>query len=191
MHVAILNWRDPWQQTAGGAKFAHEVARGLAACGDTVDFLTSREPGQPRREQRDGIRWLRSGGRWSVYPGVLARLIRARLCGSPHDLVIDCQNGIPFFSPLVLSRRRTGVIIVVHHVHDEQFGTHFSRPMAALGRWLEGPAARRAYRGCQGRGSVRVHHRRDADPAGWTGPIELIHNGIPGTAFPLRFYLPW
>jgi glycosyltransferase involved in cell wall biosynthesis len=179
VHVAILNWRDPWQQSAGGAEtFAHEVARGFAARGDTVDFLTSREPGQSRREQRDGIRWLRRGGRWSVYPGALARLLRARLSGHAYDVVIDCQNGIPFFSPLVLSRRRTGVLIVVHHVHDEQFGTHFSRPAAAFGRWLEGPAARWVYRRCTAvavSGSTIAAMRTRLR---WTGPIELVHNGV-------------
>ncbi|MEZ0112728.1 glycosyltransferase involved in cell wall biosynthesis [Catenulispora sp. EB89] len=179
MHLAILNWRDPWQQTAGGAEaFAHEIARGFVARGHTVDFLTSREPGQPRRETRDGISWLRCGGPWSVYPGVLAHLIRARLSGHAPDFVIDCQNGIPFFSPLVLSRRRTGVAIVVHHVHDEQFATHFSRPMAALGRWLEGPAARRVYRRCP---AVAVSESTIAamrTRLRWTGPIELVHNGV-------------
>ena len=179
MHLAILNWRDPWQQTAGGAEaFAHEVARGFVARGHTVDFLTSRGPGQPRRETRDGIRWLRCGGTWSVYPGALAHLIWARLSGHAPDFVIDCQNGIPFFSPLVLSPRRTGVAIVVHHVHDEQFATYFGRTLAALGRWLEGPAARRVYRRCP---AVAVSESTVAamrTRLRWTGPIELIHNGV-------------
>ena len=190
MHLAILNWRDPWQQAAGGAEtFAYEVARGFAARGDTVDFLTSREPGQPRHELREGIRWLRSGGRWSVYPGVLARLIRARSSGHAYDVVIDCQNGIPFFSPLALSRRRTVVIIVVHHVHDEQFGTHFSRPQAALGRWLEGPASRWVYRR---RTAVAVSESTIAAMRArlrWAGPIELVHNGVTREDTP-RLVLP-
>ncbi|MEY9893954.1 glycosyltransferase involved in cell wall biosynthesis [Catenulispora sp. MAP5-51] len=179
MRLAILNWRDPWQQAAGGAEtFAHEIARGFAARGHTVDFLTCREPGQRRRERRDGIRWLRRGGRWTVYPAVLARLIAARLSGRGYDFVVDCQNGIPFFSPLAVSRRRTGVAIVVHHVHDGQFGTHFGRPLAALGRWLEGPAARRVYRRCP---AVAVSASTVAamrTRLRWTGPIELIHNGV-------------
>ncbi|MEY9932058.1 glycosyltransferase involved in cell wall biosynthesis [Catenulispora sp. GP43] len=179
MRLAILNWRDPWQQAAGGAEtFAHEIARGFVARGAAVDFLTSREPGQPRRESREGIRWLRRGGRWTVYPAVLAQLIRARLSGHAYDFVIDCQNGIPFFSPLAVSRRRTGVAIVVHHVHDQQFGTHFGRPLAALGRWLEGPAARRVYRSCP---AVAVSESTIAamrTRLRWTGPIELMHNGV-------------
>jgi len=179
VRVAVLNWRDPWQQTAGGAEaFAYEIARGFVARGAEVDFLTCREPGQARREQRDGITWLRGGGRWSVYPAVLARLLMARLSGRHHDFVLDCQNGIPFFAPLVVSRRRTAVAIVVHHVHDEQFRTHFSRPVAALGRFLEGPAARRVYRRHP---AVAVSESTVAAMRSrlrWTGPIELIHNGV-------------
>ncbi|WP_194922158.1 glycosyltransferase family 4 protein [Catenulispora rubra] len=179
MHLAILNWRDPWQQTAGGAEaFAYEIACGFVARGHTVDFLTSREPGQLRSETRDGIRWLRCGGTWFVYPGVLARLIWARLSGRAPDFVIDCQNGIPFFSPLVLSRRRSGIAIVVHHVHDAQFATHFNRTLATLGRWLEGPVARRVYRRCQ---AVAVSESTIAamrTRLRWTGSIEVIHNGV-------------
>ena len=191
MHLAILNWRDPWQQSAGGAEaFAYEVARGFVARGDAVDFLTAREPGQPAVEVRDGIRWLRRGGRWSVYPAVLARLLRARLCGPEYDFVIDCQNGIPFFSPLAVSRRRTGVALVVHHVHDEQFRTHFPRPVAALGRWLEGPAARGVYRH---RPAVAVSESTIAamrTRLRWTGPIELVHNGVTTEGFPPLFPTP-
>ncbi|NUR25796.1 MAG: glycosyltransferase, partial [Catenulispora sp.] len=179
MHLAVLNWRDPWQETAGGAEaFAYEVARGFAARGASVDFITCREPGQPRHEVRDGIRWLRRGGRWTVYPAVLARLLRGRLCGRHYDFVLDCQNGIPFFAPLVVSRRRTGVAIVVHHVHDEQFRAHFSRPVAAVGRFLEGAVARRVYRRDPAVAVSESTVTAMRDRLGWTGPIELIYNGV-------------
>ena len=165
--------------------FAYEVARGFVARGASVDFLTSRESGQPHREMRDGIRWLRRGGRWTVYPAVLARLIRTRLSGRPYDFVLDCQNGIPFFAPLAVSRRRTAVAIVVHHVHDEQFRTHFSRPVAAVGRFLEGPLARRVYRRCPAVAVSRSTITAMRTRLRWTGPIELIHNGVTctGTSF--------
>ncbi|NUR58121.1 MAG: glycosyltransferase family 4 protein [Catenulispora sp.] len=188
MHLAVLNWRDPWQQTAGGAEaFAYEVARGFVARGASVDFLTSREPGQARREVRDGIRWLRRGGRWTVYPAVLARLIRTRLSGRPYEFVLDCQNGIPFFAPLVVSRRRTGVAIIVHHVHDQQFRTHFSRPVAAVGRFLEGPLARRVYRRCPAVAVSQSTMTAMRTRLRWTGPIELIYNGVTcdGTSSPV------
>lgn len=50
--------------------------------------------------------------------------------------MLDSQNGVPFFGPLVV-RRSTPVLLLVHHVHQRQFGEFFPRPVAALGRWLE------------------------------------------------------
>jgi hypothetical protein len=50
--------------------------------------------------------------------------------GSPftagRSVVIDCQNGIPFFSPLVVGKHRA-VLLVVHHVHQDQFSTREGR----------------------------------------------------------------
>jgi glycosyltransferase involved in cell wall biosynthesis len=70
------------------------------------------------------------------------------------------------------------VIVVVHHVHDEQFGTHFPRPVAALGRWLEGPVSRRVYRrspavavSASTIAALRTRLR-------WRGPIVLVPNGV-------------
>jgi len=69
LRVAIVNWRDPWQPEAGGAEqYAWQMARGLAERGAVVRYLTARAAGQPRREHRDGIRIVRLGGRFTVYP---------------------------------------------------------------------------------------------------------------------------
>jgi hypothetical protein len=123
LRVAILNWRDPWHPEAGGAeRYAWEMGRGLAARGARVSFLTARAPGQSRRDRRDGIAITRLGGRFTVYPLVLAWLLAHR---RSFDAVVDCQNGIPFFTPGVLPRR-VPVLCVVHHVHQAQFGVHFA-----------------------------------------------------------------
>jgi len=179
VRVAVLNWRDPWHSWAGGAEqYAAEICRGLLAAGARVDFLTAREPGQARTEQRDGVRWLRSGGRWTVYPAVFGRLLGRRWTGRGYDAVLDCQNGIPFFAPWAVSRRHTPVLLVMHHVHDAQFGVHFPKPVAVFGRWLEGPVSRVAYRRAT---AVAVSPSTIAamrERLGWRGPIELVHNGV-------------
>jgi glycosyltransferase involved in cell wall biosynthesis len=174
--VAVANWRDPWHPQAGGAeRYAWEMARGLAAHGAEVTFLTARAPGQARTEERDGIPVVRLGGRFTVYPRVLMWLAAHR--GS-FDLVLDCQNGIPFFTPLVLPRR-VPVLCVMHHVHTAQFGVHFPAWMAWAGRLLEGPAARLAYRrqACVAVSPSTVAAMRDR--LRWTGDIYLIPNGSP------------
>jgi hypothetical protein len=61
------------------------------------------------------------------------------------DAVIDCQNGIPFFTPWVLPRR-VPVFCVIHHVHDAQFRLNFPFWLAWLGQVLEGPVSRWTYR---------------------------------------------
>jgi glycosyltransferase involved in cell wall biosynthesis len=176
VRIAVANWRDPWHPQAGGAeRYAWEVARGLAGRGARVRFLTARAPGQARRDRRDGIDIIRLGGRFTVYPRVLAWLLAHR---RSFDTVLDCQNGIPFFTPCVLPRD-VPVLCVMHHVHSVQFGLYFPGWLARAGRWLEGPAARWAYRrhACVAVSPSTVTTMRER--LGWTGDIYLIPNGAP------------
>jgi glycosyltransferase involved in cell wall biosynthesis len=176
LRIAIANWRDPWHPDAGGAeRYAWEIGRGLVARGARVVLLTARAPGQARSGHHDGITVARMGGRFTVYPRVLGWLLAHR---RSFDAVLDCQNGIPFFTPCVLPRR-VPVLCVMHHVHTAQFGVHFPRWMAQAGRVLEGPAARLAYRrhACVAVSPSTVTAMRDR--LRWTGDIYLIPNGAP------------
>jgi glycosyltransferase involved in cell wall biosynthesis len=180
LRVAIVNWRDPWHPSAGGAEqYAWQMALGMVARGARVCYLTARAPGQSRSECRNGIQLVRTGSRWTVYPGVLGWLARHR---RRFDAVIDCQNGIPFFTPWVLPRR-VPVLCVVHHVHDAQFGVHFSPLVARVGRLLEGPVARWTYRrhACVAVSQSTVTAMRDR--LRWTGPIHVIPNGLTADSF--------
>jgi glycosyltransferase involved in cell wall biosynthesis len=179
--IAVANWRDPWHPQAGGAeRYAWEIAGGLAARGAAVRFVTARAAGQARRDRRDGIEIVRLGGRFTVYPLVLGWLLAHR---RSVDAVLDCQNGIPFFTPFVLPRR-VPVLCVVHHVHSVQFGMHFPWWMARAGRLLEGPVARLAYRhhACVAVSPSTVAAMRKG--LRWTGDIYLIPNGAPVPAAP-------
>jgi len=173
--VVVANWRDLDHSLAGGAeRYAWELSRALVEAGARVDFLTAQGPGQSRGEVRDGITVVRRGGTFGYYLlGALWLLVRR----TKIDAVVDLESGIPMFSPLVTSRRRTGVVLVLHHVHQDQFGVYFTRPMAWLGRFLEGTAMPRIYRG---RTTVAVSEstrRAMIERLGWTGPITLLHNG--------------
>ena len=176
VRIVVANWRDPWHPQAGGAeRYAWEMALGLTARGGTVRFVTARAPGQARRELRDGIEIVRLGGQFTVYPLVAGWLLVHR---RSIDVVLDCQNGIPFFTPLVLPRR-VPVLCVMHHVHTAQFGVHFPAWMASVGRLLEGPAARLAYRrqACVAVSPSTVAAMRER--LRWKGDIYLIPNGAP------------
>ena len=160
--IAVVNWRDPWHPQAGGAeRYAWEMARGLAVRRATVVYLTARAPGQARREHRDGIDIVRLGGRFTVYPLVLGWLFLHRLPRRrSFDAVLDCQNGIPFFTPCVLPRR-VPVFCVVHHVHTSQFALHFPAWLARAGA-ARGPGGQDGLPAARLRGCLAVDRLRDA-----------------------------
>ncbi|MBB6118719.1 glycosyltransferase [Nocardiopsis algeriensis] len=174
IRMVMINWRDPWQSTAGGAEeYAWRISRHLAELGAIVTFLTSREPHQARVETKDGIVIRRMGGRFTVYPRVLAWLALWR---REYQLAFDCMNGIPFLSRLVL-RRRTRVVSIVHHVHDLQFNAYFPRPVAWLGRFVESVVASWVYRRCTTVTVSESSRQAMRRKLGWRAPIEIIHNG--------------
>nr|WP_312925531.1 glycosyltransferase family 4 protein [Thermocatellispora tengchongensis] len=176
VRVAVLNFREPQQEAAGGAEqYAWQISRHLIAQGASVSFATAREPGQARAETRDGIELRRMGGKYLVYLLVpLWLLFRRRR----FDVVIDCMNGIPFFAPLVV-RRRTTVISLVHHVHDRQFHAFFPRWPARIGCFIEGPVARLLYRRCVTVTVSESSRHELRERLRWLAPIQVIPNGSP------------
>lgn len=173
--VVVANWRDLDHSMAGGSeRYAWEFARGLVQAGARVEFLTARENGQSRSEVRDGIRIVRRGGRFSYYLLGLLWLLARR---NRIDAVVDAEAGIPQFAPLVLSRRRTAMMLIVHHVHLDQFGIHFPGPLAMLGRFLEGTVMPLVYRGITTVAVSESTRSAMVERLGWTQPITVLHNG--------------
>ncbi|SDF52793.1 Glycosyltransferase involved in cell wall bisynthesis [Blastococcus aurantiacus] len=172
--ILVLNWRDVRHPLAGGAEqYMHEIGSRWVRSGAHVTWLTAAVPGEPEHERLDGMHILRAGGELTVYPRTA---LRGSVARGHFDAVVDCQNGTPFFAPL-FAGRRTPVVQLVHHVHQDQFGTHFPAPVAALGRWLEGPAARRVY-GDRPVVAVSPSTRHELrDRLGWRGPIFVVPNG--------------
>lgn len=172
--IVVANWRDIDHALAGGAEiYAWHVARALREAGAEVRFLTSREPGQARREQREQITVHRGGHGARFYPAALGWLLRHR---RGIDLVVDPAGGLPTFSPLVL-RRGTPAVLVVHHVHQAQFGVHFPAPVAAFGRWLERVAMRRVYRDHATVAVSQSTRQEMRGQLGWAGPVGILANG--------------
>jgi glycosyltransferase involved in cell wall biosynthesis len=175
-HVAVVNWRDLAHTQAGGSeRYAWEMACALRDAGAHVEFVTGRDAGQRRTEAVDGIDVRRRGGSFTFYLAASAALLRRR---RTLDLVVEAENGIPAFAPLVV-RRGTPVVLVMHHVHLDQFGTHFPAPVAWVGRLLEGRVMPRAYRNARTvavSGSTETEMRERLH---WTGPVTVIPNGAP------------
>ncbi|WP_205474577.1 glycosyltransferase family 4 protein [Nocardioides sp. SYSU D00038] len=176
--VAVVNWRDLDHALAGGSeRYAWELALALHEAGARVELITARDRHQARHEVRDGIAIVRGGGPFTYYAHAAWSLLRRR---RHLDAVVDPECGIPSWSPLWV-RRGTAVLLVVHHVHQEQFATYFPRPLALLGQLLERVAMRRVYRG---RRTVAVSESTRTEmraQLGWTGDIDILPNG---TALP-------
>ncbi|WP_337059683.1 glycosyltransferase family 4 protein [Kineococcus sp. G2] len=156
--LVITNWRDLDHPEAGGAEVVcQELAHRFARAGEEVVLVCADVPGAPREEERDGYRIVRRGGRFTVYGHALLWLLRHR---DRVDGLIDSQNGIPFFSPAVLPRT-TPALMLLHHVHQDQFAKYFPAPAAAVGRWLESTGSRVVY-GRRGILAVSPSTRTDA-----------------------------
>lgn len=139
--MLYLSWRDQENPEAGGSEtFVERTSGLLAERGHDLTLFTSRFPGAKARDRHGAVRLIRRGGRFTVY---LRGLLYVLLHGRSYDVIIDVQNGVPFWSPLVT---RTPVLVVVHHVHQKQWRAIFGPRLAGLGWWLESRAAPRVYR---------------------------------------------
>jgi len=140
--ILFLNWRDTRSVLGGGSEvFVEEVAALLAASGRPVTVFCAAHADAPRGEVRNGVRFIRRGSWRTVYAWAPIYHLLGRL--GPHEVVVDVQNGIPFFSPLYCGRP---VVVLVHHVHREQWGMVFGPRLARLGWRLESSLAPRIYR---------------------------------------------
>jgi glycosyltransferase involved in cell wall biosynthesis len=137
--VLFVNWRDITHPEGGGSeRYVHRMAEGLAGAGLSVSMFCAAHDRAPAEEVLAGVRIVRRGGRLGVYPRALLHVLRHR-----PRLVVDVQNGLPFGSSLVTRRP---VVVLVHHVHREQWPIVFGRVGGAIGWWLESVVAPRLYR---------------------------------------------
>jgi glycosyltransferase involved in cell wall biosynthesis len=172
--VLFLNWRDLSHPEGGGSeKYVHRVAEGLAARGLRVSLFCAAHDRALPDEVVAGVRTVRRGGRFGVYLRGLAHVRRER-----PRLVVDVQNGVPFASPLVT---RAPVVVLLHHVHREQWPILFGGPLGAVGWWIESRFAPWVYRRCR---YVTVSVATAAELAGLgVDPerITVVGNGIDPT----------
>jgi glycosyltransferase involved in cell wall biosynthesis len=167
-------WRDTTHPEGGGSElFVERVGEYLAGHGWDVTICAAGYPGAPREETRNGVRIRRRGGRLTVYLHGLAFLCSR--VGRRTDVVIDVQNGLPFFSPLV---RRHRIVALVHHSHREQWHIIYPGLKGRLGWRLESRVAPWLYRRSPyvtvSEASRADLSRVGIDPA----RVSVVYNGI-------------
>ncbi len=140
--VLLVNWRDTGHPEGGGSeRYVERMAEGLAERGYRVEIQCSAYAAANAGEWRDGVRYRRRGGKFGVYPHALRAIREARA-----DLVVDVQNGMPFFATLMAG---CPVLVLVHHVHREQWISALGETLGRFGWWIESRLAPRLYRKCR------------------------------------------
>jgi glycosyltransferase involved in cell wall biosynthesis/O-antigen/teichoic acid export membrane protein len=191
--ILVMNWRDTRHVYAGGAEvYIHELAKRWVKAGHLVTIFCGNDSKSPRNEQIDGIQIIRRGGFYFVYFWAFIYYV-TRFRGR-YDVIIDCHNGIPFFTPLYAKER---VICIVHHIHHEVFRTNLTPALAFVAQFLENRLMPLVYREIEFV-AVSESTRQDMIRWGIVGKgITIINNGIdkdvytPGvkSKYPLIVYI--
>src|SRR5215218_7003711 len=171
--VLFLNWRDTTHPEGGGSEvFVERVAAGLAAQGRPVTLFCAAHPGAARSERVGGIRVVRRGGRLTVYLHAWWAHLTGRL--GHHQVVVDVQNGLPFFSALWCRRP---LVVLVHHVHREQWGVVLPPLQARVGWWIESRLAPRVYHRARYVAVSEATRRELATLGVPPAVVTVVHNG--------------
>ncbi len=133
MRVLIFNWRDTKHRWAGGAEaYIHEISKRWVENGIEVTVFCGNDRRNPHNQMLDGVRIIRRGGFYTVY--IWAFLYYMLKFRGKFDLVIDSENGIPFFTPIFV---KVPKLLLIHHVHQEVFRQYLSFPLAQIAMFLE------------------------------------------------------
>jgi glycosyltransferase involved in cell wall biosynthesis len=171
--VVFLSWRDTRNPEGGGAeRYLEKMAAGLVDRGCEVTIFCAAHKAAPPEEVVGGVRFVRRGTKLSVYLAGMSALRRGDL--GPADVVVDVQNGLPFFTRLVTS---APVVVLVHHVHREQWPVVYPGLTGKVGWWIEHRVAPWLYRDCQYVAVSRAT-RTELSDLGVRGPrVAVVHNG--------------
>lgn len=174
MKLLVINWQDLANPHSGGAEVhLHEIFGRLARRGHEVTLLCSGFPGATARDEADGMRIHRTGGRHS-FTLAAAPYYRRHLARERFDVVIEDLNKVPLFTPLWVRRP---LVVLVHHLFGATAFREASAPFAAATWLLERPIPA-VYRGLPAQ-AVSESTRDDLVDRGLRrGDIRVIHNGV-------------
>ncbi len=175
LRVLYLNWRDVSHPEGGGSEvYAERVTDGLATLGHHVTLLTARYPGSLAQEVRpSGVRVVRRGGRLGVYPRA-AWAVRTGQVERP-DVIVETQNGVPYLAALWAPR--TPHVVLVHHVHREQWPVVFGPRLARAGWWVESRVAPRVNRRRPYVAVSEVTRKELGEQGVHPERVRVVHNG--------------
>jgi cellulose synthase/poly-beta-1,6-N-acetylglucosamine synthase-like glycosyltransferase/glycosyltransferase involved in cell wall biosynthesis/O-antigen/teichoic acid export membrane protein len=133
LNILIFNWRDTNHVWSGGAEvYVHELAKRWVKMGHEVTLFCGNDTTSPRNDSIDGVTIIRRGGFYTVF--LWAFLYYITKFRGHFDLIIDSENGIPFFTPIYAKEK---VYLLIHHVHQDVFRIRLKPPISWVGLLLE------------------------------------------------------
>lgn len=174
LRILIFNWRDLRHKWSGGAEvYIHELAKRWVAKGHKVTVFCGNDQDSSRYETINGVWIIRRGGFYTVY--IWAFLYYMRHLRGKYDIIIDSENGLPFFTPLYAQEK---VYLLIHHVHQEVFRKSLRPPFSWLALLLERRIMPIAYRNTEvitvspsSKNAILQNHLTKKDP-------HVIYNGV-------------
>ena len=132
MKILIFNWRDPKNPKAGGAEVATlHHALGWIRAGHDVTWFSASFPHAKSYEIYQGIQIYRKGNQATVY---LRAFLFYQKMKNKIDLVVDEVHGLPFFTPLYVSKPK---IAFINEVAGVIWDATFPFPIGMIGRYAE------------------------------------------------------
>jgi glycosyltransferase involved in cell wall biosynthesis len=122
-HILVLvdrDWTHPQAGGTGANLRAH--VKYWTQWGHRVTIMAGSYPGAVQFERNGPVTIYRRGGRKSVFPHTIARLLTGRVPDA--DVALEIVNGITFLTPLWL---RIPHVQYVHHVHRDQYVEEMGR----------------------------------------------------------------
>ena len=172
--ILILNWRDPQHPQAGGAEtYLFELARRWVKCGNRVEWLTAGFKGGAQHEELHGVGITRVGNALTVYlalPWMYVRRFRDRF-----DVVIDAENGIPFFSPLFSLKPK---LCLIFHVHKRVFQEQLPKWISWFFVLLETKVMPYVYRNSRFVTISKTSHDEMLENRFSEKPVDVVYSGV-------------
>ncbi|HVA96769.1 MAG TPA: glycosyltransferase [Candidatus Acidoferrales bacterium] len=180
MRILVFNWRDTKHKYAGGAEvYIQELAKRWVGNGNAVTVFCGNDNKHAQYEMLDGIEIYRRGGTYTVY--LFAFIFYIFKFRGQYDVIVDCENGIPFFTPLYAKEQ---VVLLIHHVHQEIFHNFLTFPFNVIAEILEGKIMPAVYHN-KDVVTVSASSQKDILKLGVTDNknIQIIPNGVDESLF--------
>ena len=128
MRVLWFNWRDIKNPEAGGAEvFTHEVMSRLVRKGHDMTLFTAQFPGCSDYEEIDGVKIVRSGGKYSIYRRVKHYYETKK---NDYEIVVDEINTRPFLTPRFV--REKPILALIHQLAREDIFYELPFPLSFI-----------------------------------------------------------